>query len=100
MRNVDLGWDIVGANGKLPEIEALGSTIVPEQTKEVVQIVSKEEYKERTKSKKEEDKAVDRWQDLKTRLKPENLLTDVVISAVTAVLVSKFVDFIERRFFK
>lgn len=100
MRNVDLGWDIVGANGKLPEIDALGSVVAPEESKDIVKIVSKEEFAQIEKEKKQKEKSADRWQHLKTRLKPENLLTDVVISAVTAVLVSRFVDIIERKFFK
>ncbi len=92
LRNVNLGWDVVKAGGVLPELGDTSGRILKIKDPAVVE---KEEKKAKDKELKDR-----KFSELKARLAPSNLLTEVVVAAVAAVLTSKMVDFLEKRFFK
>lgn len=101
LRGVDLGWDIVNAMKDtkdggviLPEMSGLGD--VPARK---LKNAPPPKFKPEPEEKPERNTKV-AISKLKERLHPANLITDVLIGAVTAVLIGKAIDIIERRFFK
>ena len=96
LSHAELGWDVIAAMKRgenfLPEMSGPETVAAPEE-RGIIQIVSPE-------VKEKEEKRKKLWERVKDRLTPENLATDVVIGAVTAILVGRMIDFIEDRFIK
>ena len=95
LRNVNLGWDIIGSQkrGERNVLPEMGTILEAEPQGRILRVID-----EKTAKKKKRTNNL--YEKIKERLRPSNLLTDVIIASITAVLVTRVVNVIEKKVFK